>query len=129
MNNLARAYLAGKQLTGCRSSRRSSPAAEAVETRHPQFAGLLGQGRPLGMKFGSTPAEEMLRECLAIREKKEPEAWTTFDTKSMLGGALLGQKKYAEAEPLLLDRLRRDEATGEADPPQGRVPLPKPSTN
>jgi hypothetical protein len=25
-----------------------------------------------------------------------------FNTQSMLGGALLGQKKYAEAEPLLL---------------------------
>ena len=47
-------------------------------------------------------AEEMLRESLAIREKKEPEAWTTFNTMSMLGGALLWQKKYAEAEPLLL---------------------------
>ena len=26
----------------------------------------------------------------------------TFYTKSLLGGSLLGQKKYAEAEPLLL---------------------------
>jgi hypothetical protein len=47
-------------------------------------------------------AEPVLRECLLIREKKEPDAWTTFNSKSMLGGALLGQKKYAEAEPLLL---------------------------
>jgi hypothetical protein len=28
--------------------------------------------------------------------------WTTFNTQSLLGGALLGQKKYADAEPLLL---------------------------
>jgi eukaryotic-like serine/threonine-protein kinase len=47
-------------------------------------------------------AESLLRECLAIREKTEAEAWTTFNTKSMLGGALLAQKKYAAAEPLLL---------------------------
>jgi tetratricopeptide (TPR) repeat protein len=47
-------------------------------------------------------AEPLLRECLEIRELKEPDAWTTFNTKSMLGGSLLGQKKYAAAEPLLL---------------------------
>jgi hypothetical protein len=30
------------------------------------------------------------------------DSWLTFNTQSKLGGALLGQKKYAEAEPLLL---------------------------
>ena len=35
-------------------------------------------------------------------EKKQPDAWTTFNTQSMLGGALLGQKKSADAEPLLV---------------------------
>jgi tetratricopeptide (TPR) repeat protein len=47
-------------------------------------------------------AEFLLRECLDNREKMQPEYWTTFNTKSMLGGALLGQKKYGDAEPLLL---------------------------
>jgi hypothetical protein len=47
-------------------------------------------------------AEALIRQCLATREKMHPDAWSTFDTQSMLGGALLGQKKYAEAEPLLL---------------------------
>ncbi len=50
----------------------------------------------------STEAEPLLRECLAIREKTQADEWTTFSTKSMLGGALLGQKKYADAGPLLL---------------------------
>ena len=36
------------------------------------------------------------------REKKEPNAWTTFATKSLLGAALLDQKNDAGAEPLLL---------------------------
>jgi tetratricopeptide (TPR) repeat protein len=56
---------------------------------------LLRTGKP-------ADAEPVLRQCLATREKKEPDAWTTFHTKSLLGGSLLGQKKYAEAEPLLL---------------------------
>jgi hypothetical protein len=46
-------------------------------------------------------AEALLCECLAIRAKKEPDEWRTFKTQAMLGGALLGQKKYADAEPLL----------------------------
>jgi len=47
-------------------------------------------------------AELLLRECLAFREKTQPDDCSTFNTQSMLGGALLGQKKYTDAEPLLL---------------------------
>jgi hypothetical protein len=47
-------------------------------------------------------AESTLRQCLAIRQRIQPEDWITFSTRSQLGGSLLGQKKYAEAEPLLL---------------------------
>src|SRR6185503_19862224 len=51
-------------------------------------------------------AEPMLREALENREKVQPDVWTTFNTRSMLGEALLGQKRYAEAEPLLLAGYR-----------------------
>jgi tetratricopeptide (TPR) repeat protein len=47
-------------------------------------------------------AERILRECLAIRQRKQPEAWSTFYVQSLLGEALLGQKKYAVAEPVLI---------------------------
>jgi TolA-binding protein len=47
-------------------------------------------------------AEPVLRECLAIRERKQPDDWSRFNAESLLGGSLLGQEKYAEAEPLLL---------------------------
>jgi serine/threonine protein kinase/tetratricopeptide (TPR) repeat protein len=56
---------------------------------------LLAQQKP-------ADAELVLHECLAIRAKTEPEAWTTFEAKSLLGGALLGRKRYADAEPLLV---------------------------
>ncbi|PYK96137.1 MAG: serine/threonine protein kinase [Verrucomicrobia bacterium] len=46
--------------------------------------------------------EPLAREILAIREKKFPDDWLTFNAQSALGGCLLGQKKYGEAEPLLL---------------------------
>jgi len=47
-------------------------------------------------------AESILKECLAIREQSLLDDWHTFNAKSMLGGALAGQKKYADAESLLL---------------------------
>jgi len=47
-------------------------------------------------------AEPVARECLAIRERQVPEDWQTFNAKGVLGGSLLGQGKFVEAEPLLL---------------------------
>ncbi|MBE0544939.1 MAG: tetratricopeptide repeat protein [Verrucomicrobia bacterium] len=47
-------------------------------------------------------AEPLARECVALREKLIPDDWRTFNARSMLGGSLLGQKKYAEAEPWLI---------------------------
>ncbi len=47
-------------------------------------------------------AEPLAREALKIRERKTPDDWITFDTCSLLGASLLGQKKYAEAEVCLV---------------------------
>src|SRR5262249_1682435 len=68
-------------------------------------------------------AEPVLRDCLVLREKKEPDAWTTFNTKSMLGGALLGLKKYAEASPLLVQGYEGMKQREAKIPPQGKVGL------
>ncbi|MGL4423971.1 MAG: tetratricopeptide repeat protein, partial [Gemmataceae bacterium] len=70
-------------------------------------------------------AEEMLRECLTILEKKQPEVWTTFYTNSLLGGALLGQKKYADAEPLLLKGYEGMKTREKTIPPQGNSRIPE----
>jgi serine/threonine protein kinase/tetratricopeptide (TPR) repeat protein len=59
-------------------------------------------------------AEPILRECLALQEKLADAplanaaapplvpSWQIADAKSMLGAALTGQKRFADAEPLLL---------------------------
>jgi len=47
-------------------------------------------------------AEAAAREHLMIEQIQYPDDWRTFEAKSLLGASLLGQKKYAEAEPLLL---------------------------
>ena len=70
-------------------------------------------------KFAET--EPLARECLVLREKQIPDDWRTFNARSMLGGSLLGQKKYAEAEPLLLSgyegmKQREAQIPGEGKP-------------
>jgi len=69
----------------------------------PRLAAVLaGRAHALLTRRRFSDAEPLLRECVAIREMKMPDDWLTFNARSMLGGSLLGQKKYAEAEPLLL---------------------------
>jgi hypothetical protein len=87
----------------------------------PQLAGrlaevslfLLGRGR-------WDEAEPLLRQCLALREKEMPDDWRTFNTRALLGGALLGQKRSAEAEPLLLAGYRGMKEREASIPPPGR---------
>jgi serine/threonine protein kinase/tetratricopeptide (TPR) repeat protein len=50
----------------------------------------------------SAETEPLLRQALTIREKSAPDRWLTFQTCSLLGASLLNQKKYGEAERLLL---------------------------
>jgi hypothetical protein len=66
-------------------------------------------------------AEVFLRECAAIRERKLPGDWSTFNSIAMLGSALLGQKKLAEAEPLLLEGYQGLKDREAAIPPQGKI--------
>jgi hypothetical protein len=66
-------------------------------------AALVALGANLVLQEKVAAAEGLLREGLAIRIEKEPDAWSTFNVMSALGAALAGQKQYAEAEPLLLE--------------------------
>jgi eukaryotic-like serine/threonine-protein kinase len=42
------------------------------------------------------------REALMGNEKARPDSWQRYQSQSLLGASLGGQKRYAEAEPLLL---------------------------
>jgi serine/threonine protein kinase len=92
----------------------------------PQLAARLAQiGLSLLQAHAFTEAEPLLRECLAIREQKEPDTWTTFRAQSLLGGALSGQKKYAAAEPLLLKGYAGMKKREKSIPPQGASGIPE----
>jgi serine/threonine-protein kinase len=101
-------------------------ARQALPRDSAQLAGILAQtGLGLLQEKNWAEAELLLREGLAIREKIQPDAWTTFNTKSMLGGVLLGQKKYADAEPLLLAGYEGMKQREKSIPPQAATRLPE----
>jgi len=48
-------------------------------------------------------SEPLAREAVEFDRKKQPDDWQRFYAESLLGASLAGQKKYAEAEPLLVE--------------------------
>jgi tetratricopeptide (TPR) repeat protein len=69
-------------------------------------AALAALGRNQFLRKKYTEAESIFRECLAIQAKEGSDARLTFLVQSMLGNALWAQKRYADAEPLLLEGYR-----------------------
>ncbi len=77
------------------SDRRGREAGIAIVQR------ILGQNLLLQRRYPE--AEEVARDALAYLEKEgQDENWALYYTKSLVGGALLGQAKYDEAEPFLV---------------------------
>jgi serine/threonine protein kinase/tetratricopeptide (TPR) repeat protein len=66
-----------------------------------------------------TDAESTARECLKRREAKKPDDWLRYDTMSQLGAALAGERKYDEAEPLLIRGYDGIKAR------EGKIPAPR----
>lgn len=97
---------------------------EALPEKSPQLAGALAHIGMILLKGQRwAEAEPLCRECLAIREQAEPDAWTTFNTNSMLGEALLGQHKYEDAELLLLTGYEGMKKQEEKIPPPAKTRL------
>jgi len=48
-------------------------------------------------------SERLSRDVLVFNRKTQPDDWQRFRAESLLGASLAGRKKYAEAEPLLLE--------------------------
>lgn len=59
-------------------------------------------GRNLLTQEKHAAAEAVLRAALTRAERGPVDEWVAFDIRSMLGAALLGQKRYEDAEPLLV---------------------------
>jgi len=93
---------------------RPALVAVAVGPRSPGCVRELASvGQELLQQGHYPEAEELLRQCLNIRVSAQPQAWTTSQTRSLLGAALLGRARttadlkkkaelWAEAEALLV---------------------------
>jgi tetratricopeptide (TPR) repeat protein/predicted Ser/Thr protein kinase len=105
MFTLARIYLSeGKQaqaedlLTGVLEARRRLLGNEHPDTLEALVS--LGELRLRQHRFSDT--ETIFREALPAYQKALPDAWQAYMCQSFLGASLAGEKKPAEAEPLLL---------------------------
>jgi tetratricopeptide (TPR) repeat protein len=77
-----------------RSDRRERELAVAL------VQNIFGQNLLLQGQYAE--AEAVARQALAYWEKETPDSWDRFHVMSLVGGALMGQEKYSEAESLLV---------------------------
>jgi eukaryotic-like serine/threonine-protein kinase len=104
-NNLATAYESLGRWSDAEALRRDTLGRRRAGEKlgSPLLGGdLAGLGRNLLKQERGSAAEPILRESLAIFAEAAPDGWRRYDAASMLGGALLGQGRYAEAEPLIV---------------------------
>jgi tetratricopeptide (TPR) repeat protein len=62
--------------------------------------GLLAEVELQEQKYAD--AEPLLREAVGTTEKTSPDAWNRYYFQGLLGASLAGQKRFEEAEPLLV---------------------------
>jgi tRNA A-37 threonylcarbamoyl transferase component Bud32 len=109
INNLASAYFGSN-----RPANAEPLFAEWIQRQRPKLPtddlnlalklNLLGECRVLLKKFAE--AEAPLRDSLHIYQKKVPNGLLRFDTESLLGASLAGQKQFSAAEPLLVNAVK-----------------------
>jgi tetratricopeptide (TPR) repeat protein len=90
-------------------ARAESVAAEVLTSRRhrsgSQNPNTVSSALDLGLACASegkfTESEALAREALEFYQKEEPDDWQRYRAESVLGASLAGEKKFAEAEPLL----------------------------
>jgi Tetratricopeptide repeat. len=98
-------------------------ARQRFSPHSPQLAAALEEvGQALLEIKDYGQAESLLRESMSLGDRHFPESWHRHHARSLLGGALLGQQKFKEAEPLLLEgyvgmQAREDQIPGDANVP------------
>jgi serine/threonine-protein kinase len=128
MNNLAVSYAKVGRWDETLKMREDVLALDrkALGSEHPD---TLKSMNNLAMAYIHTKsyrkAEVLLRESLAIRQKAQPNMWTTYNTQYQLGSTLLNQKEYADAAPMLVGGYEGMKATQDQVPPSNRAHYPK----
>jgi tetratricopeptide (TPR) repeat protein/tRNA A-37 threonylcarbamoyl transferase component Bud32 len=126
--HLVDAYTAAGQDTGAEPLLRNAwgRARQQFGPADPRTAAAMAAvGSNLIQQRKWVEAETILRECLAISQKAQPDDWSTFHTRSQLGGSLLGQGRYGEAEPLVVPGYEGMKAREARIPAAGKSRLAK----
>jgi tetratricopeptide (TPR) repeat protein len=120
---------------GCKEAGRFKTAAEyfeqaarlrttRLERHNLESAQWLTQAGDCCLRQGNAlEAEPLLRRALLALEATQPGLSPTFHAQGLLGGALVGQKKFTEAEPLLLQAHAGLVQRGAARPSSSRLVL------
>lgn len=74
-------------------------------TQTPSVSGRPGSAYLSQGKF--TESEPVARAAEVTARTKHLDNWLRFRAESLLGASLAGEKKYSEAEPLLLEGYHR----------------------
>jgi non-specific serine/threonine protein kinase/serine/threonine-protein kinase len=104
-----------RHLSGCHERLKQYAEAEVWRRKHLALVKAKGGPGHTGyadalVRLGSNllhqrkhaDAAPFLREGLALLQQQRPDAWETFRSQAWLGAALVGLKRYAEAEPHLV---------------------------
>jgi tetratricopeptide (TPR) repeat protein len=67
---------------------------------------MTALARELNLRQDFAESEPLLREALAIREKGAPQSWGRFNSLSLLGVSLAGQRKFSDGERLLQEGVQ-----------------------
>jgi tetratricopeptide (TPR) repeat protein len=94
--------LAETNLSEALAGKRKLLGADHPDTS--EVAAALALAKVSLRKF--TESEALARGAETMEQTKRPDGWLRFWAESLLGASLAGEKKYAEAEPLLLDGYR-----------------------
>ena len=83
----------------------------ALGADHPETMSSVADLALVYMSQGKlAESEPLAREAVEFTRKNQPEAWQRFGEECLLGAILSGQKKFDEAEPLLLGGYQGMEA-------------------
>ena len=83
----------------------------ALGADHPETMSSVADLALVYMSQGKlVESEPLAREAVEFTRKNQPEAWQRFGEECLLGAILSGQKKFDEAEPLLLGGYQGMEA-------------------
>ena len=91
---------------------------------HPRTLAHMNDLALLYLKTGQyAQAERLLRDALPRHKAANSPTWDRYYCESLLGGSLAGQRKYPEAEPLLVAGYERMRERANTLPPCNRLQL------